>query len=575
MADNTDKLDLEINNENGRQEKASSSQNISGSDLEIKDIDVSGDGIKKIDGNKIEIDVKADLPKNDGIAGAAAAAAILGTQTDDDAQENETEPEENFQKNTKPNLPPNIPPAANPVPKNKEENSEGPEQESRPTENKQPQANPTLQQNQPGNEQPPAQAESPQAKNEQEGQPQPDTQNADQPIPAEPQNEQATPQPAPNSTPAAPHNNPAPTEKESPAGSTPNPEQNTPNQTQKNPPQTPPPNTGQNEQADRQPPTVSKNDLGNIGPHGQSGMANYLIDPTKKNKNTTPDQTDAPTNPENNTNATPTKTTPPSFRDNIKNKANQGLQNLKNTPQNTINNIKNNLSSDRFLKQKLQKRLQKVQTELASVGTKLNGLRTSNSMRIIKFFFPGLYSKIFSFSNFSTKLKGEAKLKALQAAMATGNGVLGTLKLTRGTAVVIEAHRKFITWFVETLETVIIPIVLLVTYPLLILLLIIQISFTKLGSPLVNAIDDIIKRVNEVIKELDKALATAKKEVRLMREASEITKLMASTKEDRTQYLNNAEANDKKMAANDNTESPPAANDNTESAQPNDLPQAA
>ncbi len=524
MADNDDKLKIETDGDlnkrpgSGGYEKAS--------DLEINKLNSTGIKAKK-DGNKIDLELDLETPSlEENMAEVAATALAVGNE----AKEIE---------NNSPNLSENEIYPESPTPEEKLEEI-NPEQNINETEAKPP-IHPTKEST-PKNNQASGQETAPQENNISD-----------------------TSRQEPNNSPIdQPPQSATPLDQTQPEITTPPDSQPTERG------QTTPP-VIQNQPSSNLPPTISNEQINEIGPHSNQASNPPKV-PTEKQKEIGTDL---------GMDQTKNKI---GLGERIKNAPQNmaaGLKNIKNAPKNILNNIKNNLSSDRALKQKLQKRLQKVQTELASLGTRLNGLKVSNSMRIIKFFFPGLYAKIFNFSNFSTRLKGVAKLRALQISVNTGEAILRSLKFARIVAIVIDAHRTFITWLVEWSETIIVPILMIITYPLLILLIIIQKDFTKLGSSLANAIEDIIKKINEIMKDLKKALETTKKEVGLIREAMQINKQMASSKQDRIEYLNRAEANDQneesknqaQKAANDNTKSdnndsssfPSAANDNTES----------
>lgn len=545
MADKDDKLDIEVNG------KKNNSNNTSGSDLEIKSINSSGKDIRKTDKNKLEIDIETDLPINEMEADVAAAALALDTQTEDlkPLQQDKNKNAEDLDKNTSPELPQT---------ESKEPDSaiqkDSPQEIKQPTPLQKLPSNPDT--NQSKNNQPPAE--------ESQAAPQDQSITPEQTSPTTPPVNQDEPNKTPPTINNQPHeysttNSPKAANDNKPID----------NQTT---------DADQTSSPDKTPPKISQDQINNVGPHTKQTTPPTVPDANQNQTKNDLNSTQAQNKPGIKDRI---KNAPKNIGGGLKNKAQQGLQTLKDAPKNTINNIRNNFSSDHALKQKLEKRLEKIKTELSSIGTKLNGIRASNSMRVIKFFFPGLYSKIFNFSNFSTKLKGEAKLKALQVALTTGKGLINSLKLARTTAVIIEAHRKFFTWLSVTLETAIVPIILLIFYPILIILLIFQISVSKLGAPLVNAINEIIQKVNEVLKELENALKIAKKEVRLMREATQINNLMASSKQDRKEYLNNSETSDKnsnidkQSAAPETTDNntapddfsgfPPAANDNTES----------
>lgn len=262
MVDNNDKLEIEASGDldkNNHSDLGSSSESV---DLEIEG--VNSPDAKKKDGKTLEIDLNTELPEDD-ITNAVASAVVLGNQVDEEnATSNLPEPEVE--------IPPEIPTSKN------EAGAITAEEPAKTSEKKMPEndlkipANPT-EQAQPKNQQPVA---SPPPNNASAEQPQ---QSQQPPKDEDPRQSQTT------KTPPTISQQPqmeAPKAKES---------QQTQAQSQKTPQKSQ--ETKPNQPTDRTPPSVAKEDLANIGPHGglsekklpphgQSGPANYLVDPNKK-----------------------------------------------------------------------------------------------------------------------------------------------------------------------------------------------------------------------------------------------------------------------------------------------------
>lgn len=249
MADNNDKLELETGGDLDKNKNSDLGSSSQSADLEIENLNSANASTKKKDKNKLEINLETTLPTDD-IAGAAAAAVVLGNQEEE--AENDLSKDEIFSEiptleNEIPTL--NPPPTEQPKPK---ENNQPTDQKVPPSENEQPKKS-----------SPP---------NGGLKQPQKSLQpNSDLNQPQPPQEETDSPQLEPNQAP--PTIDQQPQAVAAPMDASPE---------KKAPPKINPAQTKiQDQPTNLRPPTVGKEDLANIGPHGQPGGANYSRDQKK------------------------------------------------------------------------------------------------------------------------------------------------------------------------------------------------------------------------------------------------------------------------------------------------------
>lgn len=564
MADNTNKIDLEVNGEDAKKKNDNS-----GSDLEIKNVDTSGNDIKKIDGNKLEIDLKTELPKDDQAANAMAAALVLGSQKEDTS---DLQDEESTDKNITPEIPeqeliPEIPSTPKDVPPLEEKpqdqkNTDNNPNENQPDQTVRPTAKPASDENT-DNKQTSSTETSPEKPTE--------NQKLEQPSKLDPSKNQSDPTDQTQSKQTT--KNPPKVQESSRTEPESTPNTNPSIQNQKNPPLAGHGDLKPKQQDNRQPPSVTKQDLADIGPHGKSGMANYLVDPTKKNNsnpNNTAGQNQNIQNPR----------TPPSFKDNIKNKAQEGLGSPKNTPKNTSNNIKNNFQSDRLRKKQpgqlgqLKQQRRQLESELKKLENKVDGVKGSLYMQILRFWLPPIYSAIMGITFGIKNVKGQAKIKMLQTKLIALESIHKSLQTAEAGSAVTDATIKTVRLAIALgPETLFIgTILVLITSPIIILAMAAVMYSLKWGG-MIQAIEKIDKEVRSIKNQLEQALGPEKKKVRTRQEIQKINQLMAADSQTRQDYLKNQNNNQNSPTNNiNNLPQKPAANDNTES---NNLQKAA
>ena len=296
------------------------------------------------------------------------------------------------------------------------------------------------------------------------------------------------------------------------------------------------------------PPAVSNDNLGQTGPHPTSDKTPGVVPPGAENTAAS--------------NLAASKSFGGRMRDNAANKiqgAKQAIKdapknavnNIKNAPRKIINNITNNLQSDRNRKKQLGQQRRKLESELEKLENKVDGVKGSRAMQLIRFWFPGIYAAISGFGAGMANAKGQAKVAMLQSKLLTAQTIKGTLKTAEGVSALIEANIKVISWIAESIETVIIPILLILIYPILILILWIFIEFMgALGAPITKSIKELGKQVDDIIENLKKVLEPENKKIKVRKEIQMVNRLMAATKQDRKNHLDEQKAREAEKAAN-------------------------
>ncbi len=222
----------------------------------------------------------------------------------------------------------------------------------------------------------------------------------------------------------------------------------------------------------------------------------------------------------------------------LQNTANKVVDGTKNGIKNKINNIAQSLQSDRSRKIQLGRQRRKLESELRFLENKMDGVNASKYMRIIRFWFPGIYAAISGLGSGMSNAKGEAKVALLSSKLISAQTIKGTLKATEGVSALVEANIKAISWIAESIETVIIPILLILVYPIIIIILWIYIEFMgAMNAPITKSIKELVKEVDQIIESLEKVLKPEKEKLKKRREIQVINRLMAASSQDRKMHL--------------------------------------
>ena len=117
----------------------------------------------------------------------------------------------------------------------------------------------------------------------------------------------------------------------------------------------------------------------------------------------------------------------------------------------------------------------------------------------------------------------------LQGKLLTAETIKGTLKSAEGISALIEANIKVLSWIVESLETIVIPILLIIIYPIAVLLIWIYIEFMgAIGAPITKSIKELVKQVDIIIENLKKILEPEKKKLKTRRQIQFLNQMLAS-----------------------------------------------
>lgn len=322
-----------------------------------------------------------------------------------------------------------------------------------------------------------------------------------------------------------------------------------PTQTENPPSQTPP-------QVSKTPspqatPSVPNEALGQVGPHNLEN----------KTPTTLPSNTQSQVGNELAASQAQNRNFGQRLGDNIGGKFQRGAQSIKNAPRNIINNIKSNFESDRSRTRQLRQERRQLENELSKLEGKIDSVKASGPMRIIRFWFPGIYASISGFGAGIANAKGQAKVAMLQGKLLTAETIKGTLKSAEGISALIEANIKVLSWIVESLETIVLPILLIVIYPIAILLIWIYIEFMgAIGAPITKSIKELVKQVDIIIENLQKVLEPEKKKLKTRRQIQFLNQMLASK-----DARNNMEKTPSPATENNSPSlGSQAANDNTE-----------
>jgi len=224
------------------------------------------------------------------------------------------------------------------------------------------------------------------------------------------------------------------------------------------------------------------------------------------------------------------------------------------------------IASDRARKRQLGQQRRQLETELRKLDGRVDNIKSSLAMKILKFWFPGIYAAIAGIGLGTANAKDAAKIKMLEAKLISLKTAKGMLETSKATSSLIMAFVKLIKYIAASLETIIIPILLIILSPAVIVILWI-IHYFILKDTITAAIDKIEKEVNAIIQNLEQILQPLLKKVNIRKQIQKINQLMAADSQTRRAYQAN-QPNNQTSVANQ----PPAANDNQES---NNLPQAA
>ncbi|MBI5221543.1 MAG: hypothetical protein HY979_01940, partial [Candidatus Magasanikbacteria bacterium] len=473
---NDEKKELKIETSGDLDKNTNSDFSSKETELQIEDVSASGAKVGK-KGKTLEINLDIE-PPTDNLAETAAAAVLMTS----DAKEEVV-----------PNLPRSEGGESTNLPIAPNETTEPPE-EQKPNEVKpsaeklqavqgvqsptKPPVQPPIhppEQTQPENNQPTApEAAAPEAPQEVEKQPSntpkvplPPQPNQPQPAPSQesapinPAPETNTNQPQPDKTPPKINKQPEPTA--------------TKNQ------ETQPPASEQ-----KTPPSISEQQISNVGPQlGQTSNPPTISADNQKQAGS-----------ELAENQAQNKIGKVGLGDRIKGGARQGIEKAKGASDQFAKNLTANFQSDRARKRQLGQQRRKLESELKKLENRVDGVKSSLAMQIIRFWLPTLYSTIMGVTFGVKNIKGQAKIKMLQAKIATLETIHRSLQTAEAGSAIVDSTIKVVRMaIVAGPETLFIATALiLIISPILILFMASIMYILKKGN-IIPAIEKIDKEI--------------------------------------------------------------------------------
>ncbi|EKD43238.1 MAG: hypothetical protein ACD_72C00397G0001, partial [uncultured bacterium] len=419
-----------------------------------------------------------------------------------------------------------------------------PEQEEADQQKKQPEQKPESSQNQT--------TPTPAAPKEKEEKEEPEKKPTDeQPISETPQKEQQPTTAKAEATPSASSTETKPNTKTPPSTEKSSPETEKPPQKTEEAPATAPTKPEEKPATQPTPPKPAESGLSDVGPHQTEPKTPPTLDKDKQ-----PDVANQEA-----VNKNQGKNTGAQLADNAGQKAGGSGKGGQTIPRKIIQNAKNRFESKRSRRRKIKKEIESTTKELKKLENKIDDVKASGKMQVIKFFFPGIYAKIMGMSMGAKNLQGKAKVLVLETKLATVRTIKYTAVGAKLIAALIDANTLAVEAAAPFMVTIILAIIGIPLYIFVLFSSFIGIFAVGKGA-FTTAFQEIIEQLNGIIENILNALTPEKKKIQLRRKIVQLNQ----------DYLQG----NAPQAANDNTESkepaktqeaPPAANDNTEQAQ--------
>ena len=202
-------------------------------------------------------------------------------------------------------------------------------------------------------------------------------------------------------------------------------------------------------------------------------------------------------------------------------------ENIKKIPENAIKNLKDRFESDRSKTRKLRQERKKLEDKLNELNRKVRGVKSSLSMRIIRFWFPGIYAQITGFTFGIANAKDELKIKMLETKMIQLRATQAQLISAKVTAAMFEAVEDYCEAVAATSGTVILAVILILAAPLAILVFFIMVYGSGAG-PITKAIGDLSKETGFMIDDLNAILNPERDKVKIRRKIQLLNVMLAS-----------------------------------------------
>jgi len=214
---------------------------------------------------------------------------------------------------------------------------------------------------------------------------------------------------------------------------------------------------------------------------------------------------------------------------------------LQNVPEDTKNNIANQITSDTGRKRQLLKQHENLRAELDKIDGRISSSQATGAMRVIKFFFPGIYYKITSLTTgigpALSKLKEGSQLKYIQAKLVQIKFIrYSLLEPAKVVAAIIDAAIETVELITALYTGIITGIIATIFAPFIFLPIFIFTYGSGSGS-LTLAIKEILDMIKETEKILEETYKKLKNKLKIKKEMANIKIIMNSDEENRKNYL--------------------------------------
>jgi len=201
------------------------------------------------------------------------------------------------------------------------------------------------------------------------------------------------------------------------------------------------------------------------------------------------------------------------------------------SPTTILRNAQRAATDMRSKKAKLRLERKKLEQKLRSMEGQMDDIRTSAALRILRLFFPSIYSQITGISFSAKNVKSEMKIAALEAKITAIKTAKGGLETVKGAGSIIEAVKIVVQLAVALSETIIGTIIVILC-SLFLVIVIAAVCFILSVGEIPAAMDKIIKELNKVLEPLEKLLQTEKTKVQIRRRITQINAILAGKSQD-------------------------------------------
>src|SRR3989339_845530 len=243
---------------------------------------------------------------------------------------------------------------------------------------------------------------------------------------------------------------------------------------------------------------------------------------------------------------------------------------LKNVAKKTARNAAANMRGLTIARNKLRREAKKMEKELSALNDKTPGSKNSWEMKIIKFFFPGIYAKITGVTNIPGNAKLEIIIKILQAKVVRLESAKRALQAAEGISASYDAIMT--TWGIIStgLGLFIVPGVIAILFSPIIFICLMTFYWTTTKGITTGAIDKVVKQVDGQLKPLKEKLEITKKKLGLRRGISQKYQEISQT--DHLSIARDKQNQQQESQERQSEQQPPDQNQPQNNPLPNDDP---